>query len=71
MTDMTRSRSMDRAEVTRVVRRLLADESGAVHFEYALLAALMGTGLIAALVVLQGGLDNAYNNLSAMLDSVR
>ena len=71
MSDMTKARGTGLGEPMEVVRRLMADESGAVHFEYALLAALMGTGLIAALVVLQGGLDNAYNNLSAMLDSVR
>ena len=51
-------------------RRLLG-ERGAVHLEYVLIAVLMGTVLIVALLVLQGGLDNAYRNLGALLDAVR
>jgi Flp pilus assembly pilin Flp len=56
-----------RAELARLVR----DESGTSHFEYAIIAVFTGTALVAGLVVLRGGLENFYTNLSTLLDAVR
>jgi Flp pilus assembly pilin Flp len=60
-----------RAAVARLAARLVADEDGTTHFEYALIAVFTGTALIAGLVVLRGGLENFYTNLAALLDAVR
>lgn len=56
--------------VVDLFRRLVADESGTSHFEYAIIAVFTGTALIAGLIVLQGGLDNAYRSLAALVDAV-
>jgi Flp pilus assembly pilin Flp len=58
------------ARAAGLARRLVEDESGTSHFEYAIIAVFTGTALIAGLIVLQGGLNNAYRSLSALLDAV-
>lgn len=60
-----------RGRVAGLLGRLVEDEAGTSHFEYALIAVFTGTALIAGLIVLRGGLENFYTNLSALLDAVR
>lgn len=57
--------------VRALVTRLVDDESGTSHFEYAIIAVFTGTALVAGLIVLRGGLENFYTNLSSLLDAVR
>lgn len=60
-----------RSAVSRLAARLVADEAGTSHFEYALIAVFMGTALIASLITLRGGLENFYTNMATLLDAVR
>ena len=50
-----------------LVARLVADESGASHLEYALIAFLAGTSLIGGILVLTGGLQTFYNGAAVIL----
>ena len=47
--------------------RLVEDESGASHLEYALIAFLAGTSLIGGILVLTGGLQTFYNGAAVIL----
>lgn len=51
-------------------QRLLDDESGESHLEYALIAAFAGTLLTGSLIALKGGLETFYIRLSGILDGV-
>jgi Flp pilus assembly pilin Flp len=53
-----------------VLQRLLPDEDGASHLEYALIAGLMGTALVTGLMMLQGGLASFYTALAGILAAV-
>ena len=44
------------------------DESGATAIEYGLLAALMGTAVIAAAPVIRDGLNNGFGNLGTSFE---
>lgn len=59
------------AAAVRLAKRLIEDEAGTSHFEYALIAVFTGTALIAGLLVLRGGLENFYTQMAALLDAVR
>lgn len=48
-------------------KEFIADESGATAIEYALLAALIGVGLIGGATVLRSELDNTYSGLGTAL----
>jgi pilus assembly protein Flp/PilA len=47
--------------------RFAKDESGATAIEYALIAAIVGVGIIAALGFMKDGLNNTFNNVTAAL----
>jgi pilus assembly protein Flp/PilA len=51
-----------------LLRRFLADESGATAIEYGLIAALISVALIAGATTLGGALNNQFTNLSTKLD---
>ena len=53
-----------------LLHRLMKDESGESHLEYALIAAFMGTALTGALIGLKGGLDTFYVTLAGILSTV-
>lgn len=50
--------------------RLIKDESGESHLEYALIAAFMGTALTGALIGLKDGLDTFYISLAGILSTI-
>ncbi len=47
--------------------RFLKDESGATAIEYALIAAIVGLGLIFALTTLTGDIKDAFNGIGNAL----
>ena len=51
------------------MRALAADEGGATAIEYGLIAAFLGTGLVASLSALGGGTDGMWTNLQSILSS--
>ena len=53
--------------LTALARRLVADERGSTHLEYALIAVGTGTALIAGLLVLTGGLNEFFTNTAETL----
>jgi len=53
-----------------LLQRLIQDESGESHLEYAIIAAFMGTALTGALFVLKDGLDTFYYQLAGILSGV-
>ena len=55
--------------IRRAFRALAADESGATAIEYGLIAAFLGTGLIASLSALGGGTGGMWTNLQSILDT--
>ena len=50
-----------------LLERLVADEEGASHLEYALIAFFAGTSLIGGILVLTGGLQTFYNGAAIIL----
>lgn len=50
-----------------LLRRLLLDETGASHLEYAIIAFGAGTTLVAGLLVLTGGLNTFFNSTAVIL----
>jgi pilus assembly protein Flp/PilA len=52
-----------------LIRRFLKDEGGATAIEYALIAALMATFIIAGINLVGGGLSTAFTNISTCLTS--
>lgn len=55
--------------MTHLVARFLKDEDGATAIEYALIAAIIGIGIIAALGPLTNAIKNAFNNVSNGLNN--
>jgi pilus assembly protein Flp/PilA len=49
------------------VKKFLSNESGATFIEYALLAAIVGIGLVAALGALQTKVSGTFSNVSKSL----
>ena len=47
--------------MTNLVKRFANDESGATAIEYALLAAIMGVGIVASLTTLKGAINGALD----------
>jgi pilus assembly protein Flp/PilA len=52
-----------RASVARFAR----DESGATSIEYALIATIVGIGVIASFIAIRDGLNDQFNNVSTAL----
>ena len=50
-----------------VVTRFVKDESGATAIEYALIAAIVGVGIIVGLGNLRDGLNTLFNNVNTGL----
>lgn len=50
--------------MSKMLKSLLADNSGATAIEYGLLAALISVGLLAGLTALSGNLNNVFMTLS-------
>lgn len=50
-----------------MIKTFLKDESGATAIEYALIAALLSIGIIAAVTALRGNLNNTFNQISTTL----
>jgi pilus assembly protein Flp/PilA len=59
---------MKDAEVT-LVKKFLANESGATAIEYGLIAALIAVGIIAAATTLGGSVSRLFNRVSTRLNS--
>lgn len=53
--------------MNNLLRRFLANESGATAIEYGLIAAIVGVGLIAALGTLKTDLNNTFGKVSTEL----
>jgi pilus assembly protein Flp/PilA len=49
------------------IKMFLASESGATAIEYALIASLIGLGIVAALNGITGGIKNVFNEVSGNL----
>lgn len=49
-------------------RRFLRDETGATAIEYALIAALMATAIIAGLVLVKDGLTTGFTRIKGCVD---
>lgn len=58
-----------KANILRTLRSLHNDESGQDLIEYALVAALIMTGAIAAMSTLSTGLNNAFSKIASTLTS--
>jgi pilus assembly protein Flp/PilA len=54
--------------MTHLVARFLKNEDGATAIEYALIAAIVGIGIIAALGPLTNAITGAFNNISTALN---
>jgi len=53
-----------------LLQRLMEDESGASHLEYAIIAAFTGALLTGSLIVLKGGLETFYTDLAGLLNGI-
>jgi Flp pilus assembly pilin Flp len=51
-----------------LLRKLLADKRGIASIEYAVIAALLGTGLIASFVGLGSEVNTTYNTLETHME---
>ena len=51
----------------RILRRFINDEAGATAIEYALIAALMATFIIAGINLIGGGLTAAFTTIQGCL----
>lgn len=60
----------DRRGARRLVQRLWADDRGASHLEYAIIAFGAGTFLVGALITLRGGLEAFYSDAAAILSAL-
>jgi Flp pilus assembly pilin Flp len=56
--------------ISRLMRALWADERGASHLEYAIIAFGAGTFLVAGLIVLSGGLETFFSHTASVLASL-
>ena len=54
-----------------LLRRFAANESGATAIEYGLIAAIVGVGLVAALVTLKGDISTTFGKVGTELKAVR
>lgn len=52
------------------VHRLLTDESGGTHIEYAIIGGFTGVLLMGGLLSLQDGLNVFYNDLAGILATI-
>jgi pilus assembly protein Flp/PilA len=55
--------------VKQIFNNLISDESGQDLIEYALVAALIGLGAVAAMNKLSGSVGNAFNSIGTSLTS--
>ena len=55
--------------MTRALRQLWQDESGATAIEYGLIAALVAVACIAAFIALGGGLGNLFGSVNTKASS--
>jgi pilus assembly protein Flp/PilA len=55
--------------MTIIVTRFWRDDSGATAIEYALIAGIVGLGIIVALGALRDGLNNIFNNVKTPLSN--
>jgi Flp pilus assembly pilin Flp len=53
--------------MSKFLKRMLTDESGASAAEYAILLAAVGTAVVAALVVFTAGIAQVFTNLTAQM----
>jgi pilus assembly protein Flp/PilA len=53
--------------VKQIIRNLLSDESGQDLIEYALVAALVGLGAVAAMSKLGNSIGNSFNSVGTSL----
>lgn len=52
-----------------ILKKLLRDEAGASAAEYALILAIVGTGIAGAAVILGGSIETAMTEASACIDA--
>ncbi len=55
--------------MSKILRNLLADESGATAIEYGLIAGLVSVAAIAALTAMGGSLQNIFGVVQTELDA--
>jgi len=55
--------------MTKMVKLFANDESGATAIEYALIAAIMGVGIVAGLRTLQTSVDGALTGVAGDIDT--
>jgi Flp pilus assembly pilin Flp len=53
--------------MTKLIRRLMADEGGASFTEYAILVSIVGAAVVVAGAVLAGGFNTMYTNLTNLM----
>jgi pilus assembly protein Flp/PilA len=58
---------MQQVHFIKVLKKFIANESGATAIEYALIASLIAVAIIAALRVLGTSLQNTFNEVSTNL----
>ena len=49
------------------LKKFLSNESGATAIEYALIASLIGVGIVVGLTTLKGKISNTFSNIGAQL----
>ncbi|WP_298191915.1 Flp family type IVb pilin [Novosphingobium sp.] len=54
-----------------LLRKLLADESGATAIEYGLIAALVATGAVVAMGALGNSLSNTFTQISTKMSNAQ
>ncbi|MCD2172641.1 Flp family type IVb pilin [Rhizobium sp. C4] len=55
--------------MTKLLTRLMKDESGATAIEYGLIAALIGVAIITGARSLGGALNNKFSNIATTVNS--
>lgn len=60
----------ERQKMTSLFNRFLSDDNGAAAIEYALIAGIIGVGIIAGLQNLKGGLTGAYSGTANQFNSI-
>jgi pilus assembly protein Flp/PilA len=53
--------------IARLIKRFVKDEKGATAIEYALIAGIIGIGIVASLGTLKTGLSTIFNNVNTGL----
>jgi Flp pilus assembly pilin Flp len=53
--------------MTRLLKRIIADESGASATEYAILLAIVGAAVVAAVGVFSTGINTVFTNLTKLM----